>query len=111
MNIRDPQSIPDVQATPDSAQARHRQGGHQGHRDPRLFKDRSGGEQHTIATFSMYVYLPHNFKGTHMSRFVEIDNSLDHRDNPAGDCSSRKMPPSMTWNCIISESWGNPSST
>jgi GTP cyclohydrolase I len=30
--------------------------------------------QHTVATFSMYVGLPHNFKGTHMSRFVEILN-------------------------------------
>ena len=37
-------------------------------------KDRSGGEQHTIANFNMYVHLPHNFKGTHMSRFVEILN-------------------------------------
>ena len=35
-------------------------------------KDRSAGEQHTIAYFNMYVSLPHNFKGTHMSRFVEI---------------------------------------
>ena len=32
------------------------------------------GEQHTIACFNMYVNLPHNFKGTHMSRFVEILN-------------------------------------
>src|SRR6185369_13312139 len=39
---------------------------------PVKVKDRSGGEQHTIATFNMYVNLPHNFKGTHMSRFVEI---------------------------------------
>ncbi len=39
---------------------------------PVRVKDRSGGEQHTIATFNMYVNLPHNFKGTHMSRFVEI---------------------------------------
>jgi GTP cyclohydrolase I len=30
--------------------------------------------QHTIATFNMYVHLPHNFKGTHMSRFVQILN-------------------------------------
>ena len=30
--------------------------------------------QHTIAMFNMYVHLPHNFKGTHMSRFVEILN-------------------------------------
>jgi len=34
--------------------------------------DRSSGEQHTVATFNMYVNLPHDFKGTHMSRFVEI---------------------------------------
>jgi GTP cyclohydrolase IB len=39
---------------------------------PVRVKDRSAGEQHTIASFNMYVNLPHNFKGTHMSRFVEI---------------------------------------
>jgi len=39
---------------------------------PVKVKDRSEGQQHTIATFNMYVNLPHNFKGTHMSRFVEI---------------------------------------
>src|SRR4029079_8647593 len=39
---------------------------------PVRVKDRSAGEQHTIATFNMYVNLPHDFKGTHMSRFVEI---------------------------------------
>ncbi|MGH8706272.1 MAG: GTP cyclohydrolase FolE2, partial [Burkholderiales bacterium] len=33
---------------------------------------RTGGVQHTIAHFNMYVGLPHHFKGTHMSRFVEI---------------------------------------
>ena len=41
-------------------------------RHPVRVKDRSAGEQHTVATFNMYVSLPHNFKGTHMSRFVEI---------------------------------------
>ncbi len=30
--------------------------------------------QHTTATVNMYVDLPHHFKGTHMSRFVEILN-------------------------------------
>jgi GTP cyclohydrolase IB len=39
---------------------------------PVRVKQRSGGEQHTVANFNMYVALPHNFKGTHMSRFVEI---------------------------------------
>ena len=46
-------------------------------RHPVQVKDRSTGAQHTIATFDMYVGLPHNFKGTHMSRFVEILNSHD----------------------------------
>lgn len=41
---------------------------------PVRIKDRSGGEQATVANFNMYVDLPHNFKGTHMSRFVEILN-------------------------------------
>jgi GTP cyclohydrolase I len=43
-------------------------------RHPVRVRDRSEGEQHTIANFNMYVNLPHNFKGTHMSRFVEILN-------------------------------------
>ncbi len=43
-------------------------------RHPVRVKDRSEGEQHTVANFNMYVNLPHNFKGTHMSRFVEILN-------------------------------------
>ena len=41
---------------------------------PVRIRDRSGGEQHTVARFNMYVNLPHDFKGTHMSRFVEILN-------------------------------------
>jgi len=43
-------------------------------RHPVRVRDRSDGEQHTVANFNMYVNLPHNFKGTHMSRFVEILN-------------------------------------
>jgi GTP cyclohydrolase I len=43
-------------------------------RHPVRIRDRDAGEQHTIANFNMYVNLPHNFKGTHMSRFVEILN-------------------------------------
>lgn len=36
--------------------------------------DRARRVQKTIATVNMYVNLPHRFKGTHMSRFVEILN-------------------------------------
>ncbi|MDY7030489.1 MAG: GTP cyclohydrolase, FolE2/MptA family, partial [Thermodesulfobacteriota bacterium] len=41
---------------------------------PIIVLDRKNKIQHTIATVSMYVSLPHNFKGTHMSRFIEILN-------------------------------------
>jgi GTP cyclohydrolase I len=39
---------------------------------PIVVLDKTNGFQHTVATIDMYVNLPHNFKGTHMSRFVEI---------------------------------------
>ena len=38
--------------------------------------DKAQNCQHTIATANMYVNLPHEFKGTHMSRFVEILNEF-----------------------------------
>ena len=47
-------------------------------RHPIQVKDRSGYVQHTVATFNMYVALPQDFKGTHMSRFVEILNNHEH---------------------------------
>ena len=47
-------------------------------RHPVKVRDRTGGEQYTVANFNMYVNLPHNFKGTHMSRFVEILNSQEY---------------------------------
>lgn len=46
---------------------------------PVNLKDREKGSQHTIAKVNMYVKLPHQFKGTHMSRFVEIINEF--KDN------------------------------
>lgn len=36
--------------------------------------DRARRVQKTVATVNMYVSLPHRFKGTHMSRFIEILN-------------------------------------
>jgi len=38
--------------------------------------DRSKKVQHTVALINMYVDLPHRYKGTHMSRFVEMLNLL-----------------------------------
>lgn len=39
---------------------------------PISVQDRSGSLQHTVATINMTVDLPHHFRGTHMSRFLEI---------------------------------------
>ncbi len=41
---------------------------------PLTVLDQKNGTQKTVATVNMYVNLPHHFKGTHMSRFVEILN-------------------------------------
>src|SRR3990170_1711590 len=72
MKSRDLYNIPDVQSAPDSRRLAIDKVGIKAIRHPVRIQERSGGAQHTIATFNMYVGLPHHFKGTHMSRFVEI---------------------------------------
>ena len=64
--------VEDVQARLDTRELPINRVGIKDISHPVRVKDRSAGEQHTIASFNMYVSLPHNFKGTHMSRFVEI---------------------------------------
>ena len=75
MNSRDTMAIPDVQGSADTRRLAIDRVGIKSIRHPVRVRDRSGGIQHTVAHFNMYVHLPHNFKGTHMSRFVEILNS------------------------------------
>jgi GTP cyclohydrolase I len=70
-------AIPDVQNSADSRQMPINKVGIKSIRHPVKVLDKSGGVQHTIAMFNMYVGLPHNFKGTHMSRFVEILNTQE----------------------------------
>ena len=58
--------------------------GVRGLRFPVQVRDRARQHQNTIASVGMYVDLPHNFKGTHMSRFVEVLHShgnLVHVEN------------------------------
>src|SRR5690242_15072521 len=72
MKAKDLQNIPDVQSAPDSRKLAIDQVGIKAIRHPIRIMERGGQVQHTIASFNMYVGLPHHFKGTHMSRFVEI---------------------------------------
>ena len=69
--------IADVQSSADTRHIAINKVGIKAIRHPVMVQDKSAGIQHTIAMFNMYVGLPHNFKGTHMSRFVEILNSHD----------------------------------
>jgi len=55
-------------------------------RYPITVLDREHTVQHTIATLTLSVSLPHHFKGTHMSRFIEILN--EHR----GEVTMRTLP-------------------
>ncbi len=45
---------------------------------PIVVSDRKKGSQHTVASVNLYVDLPRHFKGTHMSRFIEVLN--EHRE-------------------------------
>jgi len=67
-----PAAIEDVQGRADTRRIPINRVGIKDVSHPVRLKDRSAGEQHTVASFNMYVNLPHDFKGTHMSRFVEI---------------------------------------
>jgi GTP cyclohydrolase IB len=85
-------TIEDVQGRADTRQIPINKVGVKDIYHPVKVKDRARGEQHTVANFNMYVNLPHNFKGTHMSRFVEI---LHHEREISVD-SFGKMLKEMT---------------
>lgn len=85
--------IADVQSSADDRRIAIDKVGIKRIRHPIRIKDRSGIEQHTVATFAMYVYLPHHFKGTHMSRFVAI---LNGHEREIGVESFKEMLTEMT---------------
>lgn len=49
-------------------------------RYPITVLDRQNRVQNTVATINMYVDLPHKYKGTHMSRFVELLHLFLHAE-------------------------------
>lgn len=73
MNSRDPNlhSIPDVQSTPDTRRLSIQRVGVKGVRYPLTIKT-AGGVQPSVGTWNMYVHLPEQQKGTHMSRFIAL---------------------------------------
>lgn len=76
----------DVQGRPDSRGIPLNQAGVSDLSYPIVVLDRSNERQRTIAKIAMSVGLPHQFKGTHMSRFIEILE--EHR----GEVTLRTLP-------------------
>jgi GTP cyclohydrolase I len=62
----------DIQSQPDFRKIPIDKVGIKNLRYPITVRDRRDGFQHTIAAINMFVDLPHDNKGTHMSRFVEL---------------------------------------
>jgi len=77
------QQMPDLQTSRDHRRIPIAKVGVKNISYPVVVQDKNRTIQHTVATVDMYVDLPHQFKGTHMSRFVEILNR--HRDKIALD--------------------------
>ena len=77
----------DIQNLPDARRIPIDKVGVKDIRYPITVLDKVREEQQTVASINMYVNLPHQFKGTHMSRFVEIldeyRNRFNTRDIPA----------------------------
>ncbi len=65
----------DVQNLKDERKINIKKVGVKGIKYPVIVLDRANGVQHVSATINMYVNLPHHFKGTHMSRFIEVLNA------------------------------------
>ncbi len=62
----------DMQNQPDYRKIPIDKVGIKGLKYPVTVRDKTKGSQSTVAEISMYVDLPHQCKGTHMSRFVEL---------------------------------------
>ena len=67
--------LSDKQSERDHRELRIDKVGVRGLRFPIVIRDKAHSIQNTIATIGMYVDLPKEFKGTHMSRFIEVLNA------------------------------------
>jgi len=67
-------SMPDMQKLRDDRNIAINKVGVKDIRYPIVVLDKYKERQQTVARINMYVDLPHHFKGTHMSRFIEILN-------------------------------------
>src|SRR5882762_2959647 len=67
-----PAKLHDKQSERDHRELRIDKVGVRGLRFPIQVRDKARAVQNTVATIGMFVDLPKEFKGTHMSRFIEV---------------------------------------
>jgi GTP cyclohydrolase IB len=72
-------NLRDIQNEEDTREIPLQKVGVRGLEYPVLVLDKKNKTQHTTATVDLFVNLPHHYKGTHMSRFIEIFHK--HHDN------------------------------
>ncbi len=66
------QVMSDVQNEADKREVPIRKVGVRDLNYPMTVLDKTNGSQNTVANIKMFVDLPHHYRGTHMSRFVEV---------------------------------------
>jgi GTP cyclohydrolase IB len=71
-------SLHDKQSERDHRELRIDKVGVRGLKFPVQVRDKERAVQNTVATIGMFVDLPKEFKGTHMSRFIEVLNAHDN---------------------------------
>ncbi|MBI5706782.1 MAG: GTP cyclohydrolase I FolE2 [Armatimonadetes bacterium] len=78
--------LADIQSTHDTRNISIDRVGVRGVKYPIVVMDRENETQHTIGDFTLTVDLPHQFKGTHMSRFIEVLSAHRH------EVSAKRLP-------------------
>ena len=76
MNRPEAPAIPDVQSHPDARELAIDRVGIRGLRYPMQFADGASAPQPTVGCFNVYVALPAEHKGTHMSRLVAVIDEM-----------------------------------
>jgi GTP cyclohydrolase I len=95
MNTRDQHALlrgamPDVQGSADVRQQAIQRVGVKGVRYPIRWRTADGGEQPGVGSFNLYVALPAEQKGTHMSRFIELLEGAIAPGRPALDAAAMR---------------------
>lgn len=80
--VKPPTPLVDIQSTADQRNIAIDRVGIRDVKYPLNVKERDNGFQHTVGSFTLTVDLPREFKGTHMSRFVEVLSEHNHDLNP-----------------------------